>query len=77
MPCLLKYSDDHTQFTLVLDDGSEFDPEDVSEEGIVLIEDGDDGKLYECVLENYQGPLEPDTVYQLSKLTTQVSEGQT
>jgi hypothetical protein len=72
-PATIRYSEDRKHFTLEVG-SDEFEPEAVTEEGVVVIDDGE-GAIYEVILENYTGDaLEVDTVYKLTKLSTQVAE---
>jgi hypothetical protein len=72
----LFYNDDGSQFGFIAPDGSEFEMEAVPEEGSVIVEDPDNGNLYEVTLNNYpeDGDLEPNTVYILEECETELTE---
>lgn len=75
MACVLHYNEDYTQVVLELANGSSFEAEDIPEEGELLFVDPDDGRRYLAVLSNYADDdqvLQPDQVYELRPLDTQV-----
>ena len=77
MPCQIRYNEDHTRFTLICPDGSAFEEEDVPDTGESLFVDPDDGTRYLVVTENYEDDeLNPDTVYELNPLKTEVGEAE-
>ena len=67
------YSEDGLKFGLVAPDGSEFEEQPIPDEGAMIIEDPDNGKLYQVTLSNYPDDgLEPDTVYVMTACETEV-----
>jgi hypothetical protein len=74
----LRYNEDYSLFEAILPNGSEFDPEEVPDSGIQVIEDPDDPtQNYLAVLVNYDGDdsnLEANTLYQLTPISTDIED---
>jgi hypothetical protein len=74
----LRYNEDYSLFEAILPNGSEFDPEEVPDSGIQVIEDPDDPtQNYLAVLVNYDGDdsnLEANSLYQLIKVSTDIED---
>jgi hypothetical protein len=74
----IRYNEDYSEFQVVLADGTEFEPEDMPETGVTIIEHPDDiAQNFLVVLSTFDADdsnLDPNTIYLLTPVATQTED---